>query len=52
MSNMSYCRMQNTVGDLRDCVEHWDDVEPDNGMELTARDEIVELAKEIVKMSD
>ena len=22
MANMSYCRFQNTVGDLRDCAEH------------------------------
>jgi len=25
MSNMSYCRFQNTLGDLQDCYEHIDD---------------------------
>lgn len=25
MSNMSYCRFQNTLSDLRDCAEHIDD---------------------------
>lgn len=25
MSNMSYCRFQNTLSDLRDCREHLDD---------------------------
>ena len=25
MANMSYCRFQNTLGDLRDCAEHLDD---------------------------
>lgn len=25
MSNMSYCRFQNTLPDFRDCIEHWYD---------------------------
>jgi hypothetical protein len=25
MSNMGYCRFQNTVGDMEDCVDHLDD---------------------------
>ena len=25
MANMSYCRFENTLGDLRDCYEHMDD---------------------------
>jgi hypothetical protein len=25
MSNMSYCRFQNTLEDLRDCRDHMDD---------------------------
>lgn len=25
MSNMSYCRFQNTLGDLGDCYENMDD---------------------------
>ena len=27
MSNMSYCRFQNTLSDLSDCVEHMDDTD-------------------------
>ena len=31
MSNMSYCRFQNTLHDLRDCMNHIEeDVRPDN----------------------
>jgi hypothetical protein len=26
MSNMSYCRFQNTSGDLRDCIDAIDDI--------------------------
>lgn len=38
MPNMSYCRFSNTLGDLRDCVEHLDDsVEED--CELCVEDE-------------
>ena len=25
MANMSYCRFENTLADLRDCEEHWDE---------------------------
>ena len=25
MSNMAYCRFENTLSDLRDCEEHMDD---------------------------
>ncbi len=25
MSNMGYCRFENTLADLRDCLEHLDD---------------------------
>lgn len=27
MSNMSYCRFQNTLPDLRDCEEHLEDID-------------------------
>ena len=33
MSNMSYCRFQNTLNDLRDCayeIDAWDSDESDN----------------------
>jgi hypothetical protein len=25
MANMGYCRFRNTLADLLDCMEHWDD---------------------------
>lgn len=32
--NMSYCRFENTLADLQDCVDHWSDdqvYDPDSG---------------------
>lgn len=46
MPNMSYCRFQNTLRDLRDCYEHIDD---DNlGPEETkARKKLIILCSDI-----
>ena len=46
MSNMSYCRMQNTYNDLLDCLENWEDTSSDT--ELEYRDRILALANNIV----
>jgi len=47
MSNMGYCRFQNTASDLYDCFDHiLDEVSPE---EDAARDEIVDLCIKIVK---
>lgn len=46
MPNMSYCRMQNTEGDLRDCFENWEEVESED--EIQARARILKLAEKIV----
>ena len=49
MGNMSYCRFQNTLGDLRDCYEalqHGDKLSKD---ELRARNELVRLCAEITE---
>lgn len=46
MPNMSYCRMQNTLSDLRDCYENWDDV--NSTSEESARAGILKLAQNIV----
>lgn len=44
MANMSYCRFQNTLKDLQDCLEHMEtDLTPD-GDEFNARQALVELA--------
>lgn len=47
MSNMSYCRFENTAQDLKDCRNNFDD--DLEWTEFTARNQIVNLAKEIVE---
>lgn len=47
MANMSYCRFSNTLGDLRDCYDNWDDAE--SLAELRAQKKLYALAKEIVE---
>lgn len=46
MANMSYCRFQNTLRDLRDCYEHIDD---DNlsETESKARNKLIILCTDI-----
>ena len=47
MPNMSYCRFQNTLKDLRDCNTHlFDDL---GGSERRARIELAKLCKEIAE---
>lgn len=46
MSNMSYCRFQNTATDLRDCRNNFDD--DLEWEEFYARNQIVKRAKRIV----
>ena len=46
MSNMSYCRFQNTVQDLADCEDHMDDTELSSD-EVEARNKLIRLAKRI-----
>lgn len=46
MPNMSYCRFHNTLGDLRDCMNHLDD----NGLseaEAKARAALIKLCMRI-----
>jgi hypothetical protein len=45
VANMSYCRFQNTLIDLRDCEEHFED-ELD-GEELKARQRILAICERI-----
>ena len=50
MANMSYCRFQNTLADLRDCYFHlFDDLSPE---EELARDRLVDLCKAIIVDAD
>ena len=45
--NMSYCRFENTLGDIRDCEANlFDDLE---GREFRARKKLVEICVEIAK---
>lgn len=48
MPNMSYCRFQNTLDDLRECYRHvWDDeISAD---EERARAELIKLCRMIAK---
>jgi len=46
MSNMSYCRFENTVSDLRDCYENLDEVT--SFSEAQARERLIKLAISIV----
>jgi len=47
MSNMSYCRFENTLQDLRDCYDNIDDDDLSE-TEEQAREELIELCKDIV----
>lgn len=47
MSNMSYCRFENTYHDLRDCFRHWN--QPENDDEKSYKKELLKLCKEIVE---
>ena len=46
MSNMSYCRFQNTLSDLRDCSNHIDDKVSED--ESEARATLIRLAHSII----
>lgn len=50
MANMSYCRMQNTRGDLQDVYENWEDA--DSEEELAAREKILKLCRRIINAYD
>lgn len=47
MSNMSYCRFQNTVPDLADCLENLYDELPSD--EAHARKRLIKMAYEMVE---
>lgn len=50
MSNMSYCRNENTAGDLLDVWENWHDTEDFDEREARGRARIIELARAIVRL--
>ena len=53
MSNMSYCRFQNTSRDLMDCIEAInDDTEDLSSNENWALRDLLEYSRTIVEMED
>lgn len=52
MANMSYCRFQNTLEDLRDCYDNLDDDCSEKRQEARARIKLVELCQQIVDSAD
>ena len=48
MSNMSYCRFENTVPDLDDCLEHINDTDL-SATEKNERRRLVELCRRVVE---
>ena len=52
MSNMSYCRFQNTVSDLRDCVEAIAYNPPTSAEEIAAAKRMAKLCEEFLENFD
>jgi len=52
MANMSYCRFENTVRDMRDCINAIEDKETDelSNYEVNALSEFLDLAREITNL--
>lgn len=47
MANMSYCRFQNTLNDLRDCYDNLDDSDMSEE-EVKARRRLVKVCQSII----
>ena len=52
MSNMSYCRFQNTLQDLKDCYNNIDETKELSREEFYARKQLIELCKDIAEQFD
>ena len=50
MSNMSYCRFENTYNDLKDCWEFWDDAESES--EKKFKEKLAILCKRIANNTE
>ena len=48
MVNMSYCRFENTVGDLEDCYDHMDDGDLSK-FEEQARERLIKICVDIAR---
>ena len=51
MSNMSYCRFQNTLEDLKDCLENLTEDGDLSEDEEHARSRLIKTCKKIVKLA-
>lgn len=59
MTNMGYCRFQNTSMDLSDCLDvmrgnddHYPNKKKLSDHEISAMEDIIEMAREIVEIAD
>ena len=54
MSNMSYCRFENTLRDLRDCFDamNEEDIDELSQYEAEAKDTLIELCRTIIEYDD
>jgi hypothetical protein len=50
MSNMSYCRFQNTLPDFNDCIENLENYGELSKEEQKAADEMYQYAKEYINL--
>ena len=51
MGNMAYCRFENTVKDMQDCIDHLDE-QINSTVEERARDKFVKLCHTVVEDYD
>ena len=51
MANMSYCRFENTLSDLRDCYRNIDETDLSR-TEIAARKQLIELCQLIEEVAD
>ncbi len=50
MTNMSYCQFENTLKDLRDCWENWEDPQGERSQsEKKAQERMLALCKKITE---
>ena len=49
MANMSYCRFENTLADLRDCERNMDETYDMDRREAIARKHLIELCRDIAE---
>jgi len=49
MANMSYCRFENTVKDLRDCADHIDNQLEAGGYEDKSRVKLIKIAYDMLQ---